>query len=26
MVAAFNALGFEQFEGRDPFLPFRVDA
>jgi 23S rRNA pseudouridine955/2504/2580 synthase len=26
MEKAFDALGFEQFEGRDPFLPFRVDA
>jgi 23S rRNA pseudouridine955/2504/2580 synthase len=26
MEKAFEALGFEAFEGRDPFLPFRVDA
>jgi 23S rRNA pseudouridine955/2504/2580 synthase len=26
MDKAFEALGFEAFEGRDPFLPFRVDA
>ncbi|MEN9854995.1 MAG: hypothetical protein RLZZ157_121 [Pseudomonadota bacterium] len=26
MRKAFEALGFEEFEGRDPFLPFRVDA
>jgi 23S rRNA pseudouridine955/2504/2580 synthase len=26
MHKAFETLGFEEFEGRDPFLPFRVDA